>query len=90
MLFGVFQGIAYFLEIIRYVLLAYCLLSWILPPHHKVMRALGRFVDPVLFPVRQLMYRLLPRIPLDLSALLAFFVLQLLQSLLWRLYGLLA
>ena len=90
MLFGVFQGISYFLTIIRYVLLAYCLLSWILSPYHKVMRMLGRFVDPVLNPIRRLMYRIFPRIPLDLSALLAFFLLQLADSLLIRLYYMLA
>ncbi len=86
MLYGIFQGISYFLMIVRYVLLAYCLLSWILPPYHKVMQVLARFVDPVLFPIRRLMYRIFPRIPIDLSALFAFFVIQILSSLLWRLY----
>ncbi len=90
MLYGVFLGISYFLQIIRYALLIYCVMSWILPPYHKAMRFLGRFIDPVLSPIRTLLFRIFPRLPIDLSALAAFFVLDLIGRLLWQLFYLLA
>lgn len=85
-LYRVFQGFSMFLQVIYYALLAYCLLSWIMPPYHKVMMFLSRFVDPLLRPIRNLMFRIFPRMPIDLSALVAFFVLRILQQLLWQLY----
>lgn len=90
MLYGIIQGIRYFLQIASYVLLAYCLLSWILPPYHKIMQFLARLVDPLLRPIRNLLFRLFPRMPLDFSAMAAFFVLRLLDQLVVRLYYLLA
>jgi uncharacterized protein YggT (Ycf19 family) len=90
MLYGIYQGVHYFLQIFYYLLLAYCLLSWILPPYHRVMAFLARFVDPLLRPIRNLQYRIFPRLPLDLSALFGFFALRLLDNLLFRLYRLLA
>jgi len=51
------------------------------------MRFLSRFVDPVLTPIRALMFRVFPRMPIDLSALAAFFLLRIVESLLWRVYA---
>lgn len=89
MLYGIFQGISYFLQIVYYALLIYCLLSWLLPPYHKVMMFLGRFVDPLLRPIRSVMYRIFPHMRLDFSALVAFLLLNVVQRLLWQLYYLL-
>lgn len=89
MLYGIFQGLSYFLQIINYALLIYCVLSWLLPPYHKVMAVLSRFVDPLLSPIRGLMFRMFPRARLDFSALLAFLLLGIVQRLLWQLYFLL-
>lgn len=89
-LYGVFRGISMFLQVIYYALLAYCLLSWILPPYNKVMMFLARFVDPLLRPIRNVLFRIFPRMPLDLSALVAFFLLRIVDSLLWRLFYMLA
>lgn len=88
MLYGVFQGIYYFLQIIQYGLLAYCVLTWILQPYHKVMRFFARFADPLLRPIRNVMYRIFPRMPIDLSPLIMYFLINFAQSLLWRLYRL--
>lgn len=89
-LYGVFRGISMFLQVIYYALLAYCLLSWILPPYNKVMMFLSRVTDPLLRPIRSVLFRIFPRMPLDLSALVLFFVLRIADSLIWRLYYLLA
>lgn len=86
MLFGIFRGIESFLKIIRYLLLAYCLLSWIMPPYRGFMATLSRFVDPILRPIRNLLFRFFPRLPIDLSPLLLMLLLEGLRQLLWRGY----
>ncbi len=86
MLFGIFQGISYFLTIVRYLLLAYCVLSWFMPPYRGIMKTLSRFVDPLLRPIRNVLYRFANRMPIDLSALIAFFLLELLSRLVWQVY----
>lgn len=88
-LYGVFRGISMFLQVIEYVMLAYCLLSWILPPYHKVMAFLARFADPLLRPIRSVMFRIFPRMPIDLSALVFFMLLRVVRQLLWQLFYLL-
>lgn len=85
-LYGVFRGISMFLQVIYYALLVYCILSWILPPYNKVMMFLGRFMNPLLQPIRNVLFRIFPRLPLDLSALVLFFILNIVNSLLWRVY----
>lgn len=89
-LYGIFRGISMFLQAIYYFLLIYCLLSWILPPYNKVMMFFNRILDPILRPIRSLLFRIFPRAPIDLSALVLFFVLQLLNTLIWRLYWMIA
>lgn len=88
-LYGVFRGISMFLQIIYYALLAYCLLSWILPPYNKVMQVLGRITYPLLQPIRNVLFRIFPRMPIDLSALVLFLLLNILNRLLWQLFYLL-
>lgn len=89
-LYGIFRGISMFLQIVYYALLAYCLLSWILPPYNKVMMTLGRFMNPLLQPIRSLLFRIFPRMPLDLSALALFLLINLLDRLLWQVYYMVA
>jgi YGGT family. len=89
MLFGIFQGISYFLQLFRYAVLAYMLLTWILPPYHKVMTFFSRILDPVLGRVRQHMFRIFPRLPMDFSGLIVYFLIGVANSLLWQLYYLL-
>lgn len=60
MLSGIFQGLIAFLEILRYVLLIYCLLSWFLPPYNRLMLFLGRVTDPLLNGIRSLVKRFFP------------------------------
>ena len=85
-LYKVFLGVNYFIRILSYALLIYCVLSWILPPYHKVMRIAERFVDPMLRPIRSLLFRFFPRMPIDFSPLALSLLLQLASRLLWRIY----
>ena len=83
MLYGVFLGISYFLQIVRYTVLIYLILSWFLPPYQGIMRFLERIVDPLLRPVRNLLFRFLPRMIIDPSPILFFLFLDLLIRLVW-------
>ncbi len=85
-LYKVFLGLDYFIRILSYALLIYCVLTWILPPYHKVMHLFARFVDPMLRPIRKLLFRLLPRMPIDFSPIAASLILQFASRLLWRIY----
>lgn len=85
----IYQGINIFLEIISYAVAVYCLLTWFLPPYHKVMRFLSRFVDPLLRPIRNVMYRLFPHMRIDFSPIVFFLLLRLLRSLILKLFMLL-
>ncbi len=90
MLFGIVQGISYFLRIFMYALYIYCICSWVLSPYNKVMRVLARIVDPVLRPVRNVLFRLFPRLPIDLSPIVLGLLVGLIQQMLWRLYVMIA
>lgn len=89
-LYGIFRGISMFLQVVYYALLAYCILSWILPPYNKVMMFLARVTNPLLAPIRRVLFRLFPQSRLDFSAFVLFLLLALLQQLIWRLYMLIA
>jgi YggT family protein len=62
-----------------YVVIAYALLSFFLPPYHPVREALGRIVNPFLEPIRNLM----PRAGMiDFSPLILIFAVELFSRLL--------
>jgi YggT family protein len=71
------------LQLYSYVLLARALVSWIpnLDPYHPAVQVLYRLTEPVLEPIR----RLVPPLGgmIDLSIIIAFFALIILQQLLY-------
>lgn len=81
--YGIVRGISMFLRLISYAILIYCILSWVLPPYNKVMMFFARIIDPLLRPIRRLLLRFLPRIPLDLSPLVLGLLLQLIERIVW-------
>ena len=76
---GVILSIVYWLILIR------ALVSWVRPdPYSPVMRFLYRTTEPILQPIR----RLLPRMGVDLSPIIAFFAIIFLRAFLVQsLYG---
>jgi YggT family protein len=70
-LIGLIIGIA---QLFVWVVVAYSLLSFFVPPYHPVREALGRIVDPFLEPIR----RILPAAGgLDFSPLVLILAIQL-------------
>lgn len=87
-LFQIFQGISIFLRIIRYVILGYCLLSWILPPTNRFYELLRNLAWPFIAPFRGIAQKLMMRssFRIDLSPWFALLALELVGWLLWQLF----
>lgn len=56
-LYMVRDGVILFLRVAEIVLLAYCVLSWFMDVRSPLMRFLTRVTDPVLQPIRMLLFR---------------------------------
>lgn len=61
-------------QLFVWIVIAYSLLSFFLPPYHPVREALGRIVDPFLEPIRRV---LPPASGLDFSPLILILAVQL-------------
>lgn len=83
--------IAWLLRVANFALLLYCLMSFIMP-QSDIMNKLRGYVEPVLEPFRQLLYRFFPKLrttPLDFSPLVVWVVIEIaikLLSLLARIF----
>lgn len=86
-LFQIIQGIQIFIRIVQVALIIYCILTWIVSRDSEIMRFLGRFIEPLLWPIQKLLYRF-TRNPLILS--FSPLILSVLLDLLSRLLSLLA
>ena len=68
------------LTIMYWLILVRALISWVNPdPYNPIVQFLRRATDPVLEPLRRLMMPLTMQIHIDLSPLLAFFIIVFLQ-----------
>lgn len=73
----------YLLEILKWLIIARAIMSWFMSPYsdHPIARMLRRVTDPILRPISEM-------VPvmggLDISPLLAFFAIQLLQMVVVR------
>ncbi len=79
----VYQGFDIFLSILQYVLVAYCVLSWIASPINRLYVLLSRIAQPLVAPFRGLSSLLLRRgLRFDVSALFALLALSIARQLL--------
>ena len=82
---AVFEILAMLIQVYSYVLLARALISWIpnLDPYNPIVQFLYQITEPVLEPIR----RLIPPVGgmIDISMLVAFFGIMILQQLLFSL-----
>lgn len=85
-IYQIYRGVSVFITIVSYILLAYCVMSWVASPQNRLYQLLARFSEPILYPFRLLMARVMKRqLPIDISPILAMVTLNILQSLLGRL-----
>ncbi len=72
--FQIYTGVNYFLDIISVVLFVYCLMTWFVRPDSPLYAFMRRLVDPIVAPFRPLARRLMEKgLMLDISVLLAIF-----------------
>lgn len=93
--YSIVLGINYFLNVVSWALLVYCIMSWIVRPTNQFYILLSRFVAPLLAPFRPIARKLIERgFMIDISVLLAFVAIRLLRSvlpsLIYRLMGILS
>jgi len=74
---GVAKIVDILLTMMYWLILIRALISWVSPdPYNPVVRFLYRTTEPILTPIR----RLMPRMGIDLSPIIAFFVIIFLKS----------
>ncbi|MBO4297389.1 MAG: YggT family protein [Clostridia bacterium] len=70
--YQIYTGINYFLDIVSGILFVYCLMTWFVRPDSQIYLFMRRLVDPIVTPFRPLARRLMERgLMLDISVLLA-------------------
>ena len=88
-LYQVFVGIHYFFDVIRYMLLAYWILS-LFRPNFKLYFLLEHFLMPIMRPFRILNMKLMSKMRggmmIDFSIWFTLIALSIAQSLLWRIF----
>lgn len=73
----------WFINILSWAIIINALLSWVLDPMHPIRVFLGRFIEPIVAPFRNLSRRLnTTGIPIDFSPLFAYLALSIIASLL--------
>jgi YggT family protein len=69
------------LTLLYWIILIRALISWVSPdPFNPIVQFLNRVTEPILEPIR----RLLPPLPIDLSPIIAFFIIIFLKQFLVR------
>jgi YggT family protein len=77
LLIAVAQGIDIFLSFLYWLILIRALISWVSPdPYNPIVQFLYKTTDPLLDRIR----RILPPLPVDLSPIIAFFIIYLLKN----------
>ncbi len=77
----IYLGCDIFLHILDIVLVAYCLMSWIVSPLNRVYMLLSRMAQPLLAPFRGISNALVRRgFRIDVSALLALLALEFVRA----------
>ncbi len=85
----VIRALVFLLDIYQLLILIVVLMSWINPdPYNPIVRFLRQATDPVLLPFRKLLMPLTTQIRIDLSPILVFLLIGMLQRMLIRVaYG---
>ena len=75
------QGVDVFLWFMSILIIIRALISWVSPdPYNPIVQFLYRATDPILNPIR----RLMPAMPIDISPIIAYFIISILKSFLVR------
>ncbi|MCR4943382.1 MAG: YggT family protein [Clostridium sp.] len=70
-------------NVVEFLIMIECLLSWVLPGSNEIMSIIRTITNPILEPFRQLQYKFLGNIPVDISPIFAFMALELVRRLIY-------
>lgn len=90
-LYSVFRAVDFFMSVIKWAIVAYCVLSWF-QPRFKGYFMLRQFIQPFVSPFQRLSMWIARyfNAPIDFTCLFALLGIQLIQRLWWYLYRLVA
>lgn len=71
-------------EVFNILLLIRVVLSWLPMGENALTRAVYSVTEPILDPIRRATYPLLGNIPLDISPIIAYFLIQLIRNIIFR------
>lgn len=71
-------------EIFNILLLIRVVLSWIPMGENALTRAVYSVTEPILAPIRRAIYPWMRNIPLDISPIIAYFLIQLIRNIIFR------
>lgn len=75
------QGLDLFLGFISLLIIVRALISWVNPdPYNPIVQFLSRATDPILNPIR----RIMPVLPIDISPIIAYFLIVVVRGFLVR------
>ena len=79
--------ISTFYRVLEVIIVIECLGSWIIQDSgNEIMRFLNSITSPVLEPFRQIQYKFLGNLPIDLSPIFAIFAIQIVERLLYMIF----
>jgi YggT family protein len=77
--------IDFVVNIYTFLIIVRAIISWVNPdPYNPIVRTLDRLTEPVLGPIRKVMWRISGNLPIDFSPIIAIFLIQLAGRLLVR------
>ena len=86
-MYSVFRAVSIFIRIIKWAVVAYCILSWF-RPRFKAFFLLRQFIMPFVSPFQKLSMKVMRyfNAPIDLTCFFAIIAFQLIDRLWWRLF----
>ena len=73
--------INFVLSIYTFLIIARAIISWVNPdPYNQVVRILDKLTEPVLYPIRKLLWRFTGNLPIDFSPIIAIVLVRIVGS----------
>lgn len=77
--------INFVINIYTFLIVIRAIISWVNPdPYNPVVRMLDKFTEPILYPIRKVLWRVTGNLPIDFSPLIAIVLIQIVGSFLVR------
>ncbi|HGE72192.1 TPA: YggT family protein [Candidatus Poribacteria bacterium] len=73
----IIRFIDFAINIYTFLIIVRAIISWVSPdPYNPIVRALDRLTEPILYPIRKMMWRFTGNLPIDFSPLIAIILIQ--------------